>query len=71
MQVISNGSVDSGVGVFWMFYSGVDTTKHPPAPPHQGPDAPGRRPRIGLALSQTGCAAMPFARALPASHSQI
>ena len=56
-QVISNGSVDSGVGVFWMFYSGVDTAKHPPVPPHQGPDAQGRRPRIGLALSQTGCAA--------------
>jgi hypothetical protein len=58
LQVLSNGSVSSGVGVYWMFYSGGDFE---PVPAPQGlPGAAegaaveGLRMRPGLAMSQVG-----------------
>lgn len=61
-QVLSSGAVASGVGVYWMFYAGADFSKTQPllapgAPPSTPADeAPGRCVRVGLALSQNGCA---------------
>jgi len=59
VQVLSSGSVASGVGVYWMFYTGADFAPAPAAaPPGAGAPAaaPGRRTLPGLALSQDGCA---------------
>jgi hypothetical protein len=63
VQVLSSGAVASGVGVYWMFYSGVDFAPAPALVPHESgaaatalPPAPGRVARAGLALSQDGCA---------------
>ncbi|KXZ52088.1 hypothetical protein GPECTOR_10g1111 [Gonium pectorale] len=57
VQVLSNGSVSGGVGVYWMFYSGGDYEAV--ALPEGYPDAPGQgveglRMRPGLAMSQDG-----------------
>jgi hypothetical protein len=55
-QVLSNGSVSGGVGVYWMFYSGGDF--EPVAAPQGLPGAAagatveGLRMRPGLAMSQ-------------------
>lgn len=55
-QVLSNSSVSSGVGVYWMFYSGGDC--EPVAAPQGLPGAKagaaveGLRMRPGLAMSQ-------------------
>jgi len=57
-QVLSNSSVSSGVGVYWMFYSGGDL--EPVATPQGLPGAEagaaveGLRMRPGLAMSQVG-----------------
>ncbi|KAG2439414.1 hypothetical protein HXX76_004771 [Chlamydomonas incerta] len=59
VQVLSNSSVSSGVGVYWMFYSGGD---YEPVQPPQGLPAgavppegvEGLRMRPGLAMSQDG-----------------
>ncbi|KAF8059183.1 NDK1 [Scenedesmus sp. PABB004] len=58
VQVLSNSSVSSGVGVYWMFYSGGDfePVPAPPGLPGAEPGAPveGLRLRPGLAMSQDG-----------------
>jgi hypothetical protein len=56
LQVLSNSSVSSGVGVYWMFYSGGDF-EAVPAPPGlpgaaAGDAVEGLRMRPGLAMSQ-------------------
>lgn len=57
-QVLSNGNVSSGVGVYWMFYTGGDFTPVPvpagfPGGPHAaGATLEGMRMRPGLAMSQ-------------------
>jgi hypothetical protein len=59
VQVLSSGSVASGVGVYWMFYTGADFAPAPAAAPPGAAApaaAPGRRTLPGLALSQDGCA---------------
>ncbi|WIA38670.1 hypothetical protein OEZ86_001976 [Tetradesmus obliquus] len=58
VQVLSNSSVSSGVGVYWMFYSGGDF-EPVPAPPGlpgaaAGDAVEGLRMRPGLAMSQDG-----------------
>ena len=56
VQVLSSGAVASGVGVYWMFYTGADFAPvPPPAAAPGGTEAPGRRTLPGLALSQDGC----------------
>lgn len=58
LQVLSNSSVSSGVGVYWMFYAGGDF--EPVAAPDGLPGAAagaaveGLRMRPGLAMSQVG-----------------
>ncbi len=59
VQVFSNSSVSSGVGVYWMFYFGGDfSPMDPPAglPGAEGVEGPleGLRMRPGLAMSQVG-----------------
>lgn len=74
LQVLSNSSVSSGVGVYWMFYSGGDfeAIAAPEGLPGlaAGQEYEGVRMRAGLAMSQVRCC--PAARALhalPGSHS--
>ena len=56
VQVLSSGAVASGVGVYWMFYTGADFgAVPPPTAAPGGVAAPGRRTLPGLALSQDGC----------------
>jgi hypothetical protein len=55
-QVLSNSSVSSGVGVYWMFYAGGDY-EAVPAPQGlpgaaEGTPIEGLRMRPGLAMSQ-------------------
>jgi len=57
VQVLSSGAVASGVGVYWMFYTGADFGAVPPPAAPGGAAAPGRRTLPGLALSQDGCVA--------------
>jgi hypothetical protein len=58
LQVLSNSSVSSGVGVYWMFYAGGDF--EPVSAPEGLPGAAagaaveGLRMRPGLAMSQVG-----------------
>jgi hypothetical protein len=57
-QVFSNSSVSSGVGVYWMFYTGGDFSPLP-APQglpgaEAGAEVEGLRMRPGLAMSQVG-----------------
>jgi hypothetical protein len=58
LQVLSNSSVSSGVGVYWMFYSGGDfeAVRAPPGLPGAaaGDAVEGLRMRPGLAMSQVG-----------------
>jgi hypothetical protein len=55
-QVLSNNSVSSGVGVYWMFYSGGDFEAAPVPDGLPGVQAgvavEGLRMRPGLAMSQ-------------------
>jgi len=60
VQVLSSGSVASGVGVYWMFYTGADFAPAPPAgPAGAAADAPGRRTLPGR--HATPCFACLFA----------
>eukprot|EP00882_Tetradesmus_deserticola_P025671 GHRQ01028221.1.p1 GENE.GHRQ01028221.1~~GHRQ01028221.1.p1 ORF type:complete len:164 (+),score=56.56 GHRQ01028221.1:1087-1578(+) len=57
VQVLSNSSVSSGVGVYWMFYSGGDFEAVPapaglPGAAAAGGAVEGLRMRPGLAMSQ-------------------
>lgn len=58
VQVLSNSSVDSGVGVYWMFYTGGDyePVRVPAGVPGlpEGGEVEGIRMRPGLAMSQDG-----------------
>ncbi|KAG2502055.1 hypothetical protein HYH03_000549 [Edaphochlamys debaryana] len=57
VQVLSNSSVSSGVGVYWMFYAGGDyePVQLPEGFPGAGAEAvEGMRTRPGLAMSQDG-----------------
>jgi hypothetical protein len=59
LQVLSNSSVSSGVGVYWMFYSGGDfeAVAAPEGLPGAaaGAAVEGLRMRPGLAMSQVSC----------------
>ncbi|GBF93562.1 hypothetical protein Rsub_06282 [Raphidocelis subcapitata] len=59
VQVFSNSSIQSGVGVYWMFYSGGDFSpleapSGMPGAPGAGAALEGLRMRPGLAMSQDG-----------------
>eukprot|EP00884_Botryococcus_braunii_P011639 jgi/Botrbrau1/20476/Bobra.145_2s0036.1 len=60
VQIFSNASVNAGIGVYWMFYSGgsfekVDDSLASLPPGVPSPDyLEGIRTRVGLALSQDG-----------------
>ncbi len=70
-QVLSNSSVSSGVGVYWMFYSGGDfeAIAAPQGLPGlaAGQEYEGVRMRAGLAMSQVHCCLV----ALAVPHSPV
>lgn len=54
VQVLSNSSVNTGVGVYWMFYSGSDHQEVKVPHPVEDNHLSGFRMRPGLAMSQDG-----------------